>query len=169
MPIGVGNSSHINRITIIQKRTIRIINNTKYRTHTDPLFKSYNILKVSDAYTLQISQFMYDFHNKLLPSSFKTLHINKVNANNIVTRQTKNMPTDRPRTQFSANLPKHNFPFIWNKLNLENRAAKSRHIFKKNMKKSYLQRYKDHVVCNDPYCTDCNENQPWSHHSVQQN
>ena len=41
-----GNASTISKITVLQKRAIRIINQINYRGHTDPLFKSERILKM---------------------------------------------------------------------------------------------------------------------------
>ena len=39
---------HRNRITIIQKKAIRIITASSYISHTEPLFKQLNLLKVED-------------------------------------------------------------------------------------------------------------------------
>ena len=47
-----GNASSIAKLFVLQKRAIRIINNNKYRTHTEPLFKSENILKITDLYKM---------------------------------------------------------------------------------------------------------------------
>ena len=65
------------KLDILQKRALRIINNKGYRSHTDPIFKSEKILKVSDVYNLQVSLFMYDFHHDLLPKSFNNFAIKK--------------------------------------------------------------------------------------------
>ena len=46
---------------ILQKRAVRIINNKRYRSHTDPIFKSENILKIADIHKLHVSLFMYDY------------------------------------------------------------------------------------------------------------
>ena len=43
------------KLEILQKRALRIINIKGYRSHTDPIFKSEKILKVSDVYNLQVS------------------------------------------------------------------------------------------------------------------
>ena len=51
------------KLEILQKRSLRIINNKGYRSHTDPIFKSEKILKVLDVYKLQVSLFKYDFHH----------------------------------------------------------------------------------------------------------
>ena len=60
----------INTGTATTVDTEVIFNNTKYRHHTDPLFKRNNIVKVSDLYKLQVFSFMYDLVNNKLPGSF---------------------------------------------------------------------------------------------------
>ena len=67
-----GNSTSITKLGVLQKRVIRIINKKRYRSHTDPIFKSESILKISDLYKLHVSLFMFDLQNGLLPISFKT-------------------------------------------------------------------------------------------------
>ncbi len=42
-----------NRMFKLQKRAIRIVANSKYNAHTEPLFKLYGFLKLSDVLTLQ--------------------------------------------------------------------------------------------------------------------
>ena len=155
LPIS-GNSPHIKRIEVLQKRAIRIINNKRYRAHTEPLFKESNILKIRDAYTVQTSEFMYKFHNKLLPLSFKNFNINKISTTDIVTRQAMNMRTDRARTSFTTNLPKHKFPDIWNKVDPEIRSSRSIQIFKHTIKRLAIEKYNNNVTCENPGCTDCN-------------
>ena len=56
-----GNSSqfHIDKITTLQKRALRIMHNTHIRAHTDPLFLKSKILKFSDLFYFQTGQFMY--------------------------------------------------------------------------------------------------------------
>ncbi len=136
-----GNSSSIEKVYKIQKRALRTIHKTTFRSHTEPLFKSSNILKVSDIYKLQTSLFMYDFNNNLLPPSFSDFHIAKTNTCPIITRQISLMQTDRPRTNFSAKLPKHSFPRIWNTIDPDIRSSKTRYTFKNKLKKSILQSY----------------------------
>ena len=45
-----GNSVNIKKIITLQKRAIRTINKVWYRSHTEPLFKSNQILKLEDMY-----------------------------------------------------------------------------------------------------------------------
>ena len=55
---------------MLQKRAIRNINRAKYRAHTEPLFKSSLILKLTDLYEYQVTLFMFDFISNKLPISF---------------------------------------------------------------------------------------------------
>ena len=54
----------------MQKRALRTITNNWYITHTTPIFKSFNILKINDLYWLMVLKFYYKLENKLLPSYF---------------------------------------------------------------------------------------------------
>ena len=108
----------IKKIITLQKRAIRTINKVWYRSHTEPLFKSNQILKFEDMYTMQISLFVYDLNNYLLPKSLRNLLSQNCLARpGIITRQNNLIPQSRPRTTFSSKLPKakHNFTRIWNK------------------------------------------------------
>ena len=62
--------SVVHKTELLQKRAIRTINKAKYNSHTEPLFKRSNILKLKDLYEYQSSLFVYDFANNRLPHSF---------------------------------------------------------------------------------------------------
>ena len=55
------------QLNLIQKRAVRILTASKYNSHTEPLFKQTNILKVSDICTLNEIKFYYKLINKQLP------------------------------------------------------------------------------------------------------
>ena len=65
----------LNRVLMLQKRAVRIINNDEPLTHTDPLFKKFRILKVCDINELQVAVFMYSYFNDLLPQTFNNCFI----------------------------------------------------------------------------------------------
>ena len=46
---------------MLQKRAIRVINNKRYNSHTDPLFKKTKILQIEDLFQYQAALFMYDY------------------------------------------------------------------------------------------------------------
>ena len=52
-----------NRMFKLQKRAIRIVANSKYNAHTEPLFKLYRILKLADVLTLQTMKVYHKFRN----------------------------------------------------------------------------------------------------------
>ena len=109
-----GNSNNVQKLQLIQKRAIRIINNKNCRHHTDPLFKANQILKITDMYKYHVSSFMYDFTHLFLPGSFERyIVVDTGNKYTITTRHHHHIFKTRPRTTFSSKLPNHNFVNIW--------------------------------------------------------
>ena len=68
---GQGNESHIEKIFILQKRALRIINFNEFRAHTNPLYKDDKIVKLQDFIKLQNCLFIYDYLNASLPDCFE--------------------------------------------------------------------------------------------------
>ena len=62
--------SNLTRLTILQKRAIRIVSRSGCDAHTDPIFKELRFLKMKGIYLLQLGQFMYSFSTGNLPSKF---------------------------------------------------------------------------------------------------
>ena len=60
------------RLNLIQKRAVRILTASKYNSHTEPLFKQTNILKVTDICTLNEIKLYYKLINKQLPQYFNS-------------------------------------------------------------------------------------------------
>ena len=81
--------TNLNRIVTLQKRIIRILNNSKLDAHTDPLFKELQLLKFHDICKLQMGQLVFSWKNNLLPKYFYNMFVsnnqihgyNKRNAN----------------------------------------------------------------------------------------
>ena len=57
----------IGRLEKLQKRAVRIINNSSYNAHTDPLFKKLSLLKVKDLFRLNVLKSYYKFRKVNLP------------------------------------------------------------------------------------------------------
>ena len=66
------NFSSIQRILILQKKTVRIINFQPRNSHTSPLFKQNFILKFQDKICLENILFVSKSLNNLSPSIFNT-------------------------------------------------------------------------------------------------
>ena len=53
-------------IFVLQKKAIRAINNLAYNEHTKAYFKCSKILKLSDQYKLQVSNYVSKYYTKIL-------------------------------------------------------------------------------------------------------
>ena len=57
----------------MQRKAIRLVANTNFRAHTDPLFKEFGFLKHTDLIHLDQTIFMQQYSNKQVPSSLQGL------------------------------------------------------------------------------------------------
>ena len=55
-----------------RKKALRLITNSKYIAHTNPLFCQLNLLKIKDIFKLRLLKFYYKLTCDLLPSYFNT-------------------------------------------------------------------------------------------------
>ena len=55
---------------LLQKKAIRIITNSDYLAHTEPLCKTLRILKISDMFSVALWNFYYKLMNNKLPEHF---------------------------------------------------------------------------------------------------
>ncbi len=76
-----------NRIFKLQKKVIHVICISNYNAHTEPLFQSLNLLKVSDILQLQLLKFYYQYINRMLPYYLAQLpYITQANVHDHSTR-----------------------------------------------------------------------------------
>ena len=145
------------KLQTLQKRALRIISNKRYRSHTDSIFKSEKIYKITYIHKLYVSLSMFDYYLKTLPKSFEHyIPTNNLATNTRITRQHNQIRTGKPRTHFSFKLPLHHFTKLWNNLDYKIQNLKSRHKFKSVISKHYLSSYLNHVHCLNPRCVECN-------------
>ena len=62
--------ANLQRIVILQKRALRIVNNS---TNTSPIFKELKLLKFHDIHSFQLGFFIFSLKNSILPSKFNNL------------------------------------------------------------------------------------------------
>ena len=150
-----GNSLSIGKVFKLQKRALRIINRKGYRAHTDPLFHTNNLLKVTDIYRLHSALFIYDYKYGKLPMSFNNFFPNPRN-HKITTRQLNNIYLIKPRTTFAINSPFYAIPHSWNSLSEHYKALKNRNLLQKSLTELFMSHYSTTVTCDNPTCHDCN-------------
>ena len=57
---------HLQDISVLQKKAIRVVTNNTYKSHTEPIFKEYGLLNVNDMFLLNKLKFLHKlFHNNL--------------------------------------------------------------------------------------------------------
>ena len=59
-----------NRILKLQKKAVRIITLSKFNSHSEPIFKRLNVLKVDSLYQMKLLIFGYKLQHKTLPAYF---------------------------------------------------------------------------------------------------
>ena len=67
--------NNLDRILRIQKKAVRIIANSTYYAHSEPLFKMLDILKIQDIHTLQQFKFIYKLLHDNLPHYFNSITV----------------------------------------------------------------------------------------------
>ncbi len=98
--------THINKVTILQKKVVRLITfQDKFYgykgplAHTSPLFKDLNILKIDDVFKLRSLQFVHDCLNEIAPTQFRSWFILAKGMHNHDTRS--NTQTDDINCEFN--------------------------------------------------------------------
>jgi hypothetical protein len=107
---------YLNKLNVLQTKLRRVMANTEYHAHTEPLFKSPILLKLSDIYKLQIAKYTFSSINNKLPEILRDVFTplgNRVLHN---TRQAKTykLKLPRERTVVSSRNMATMGPQIWN-------------------------------------------------------
>ena len=147
---------NIKRLSILQKKAIRIITCSKYNSHTEPILKSLYILKIDDIFTRQCLSFYHKVINNSVPMFCKTLfsqhivqHGYNIRRNNLVAIPFSR--TSRVRKSIRYHIPTllNSYPpCITDKLNTHNLRG-----FCSYLTKYLLGRYQD--TCTIANCYIC--------------
>ena len=62
--------SNLNRLVLLQKRVIRIINKDAFDAHSGPIFRDLKLLRLDQIYLYQLGKFMYLYRSGSLPEYF---------------------------------------------------------------------------------------------------
>ena len=132
----------LERVFLLQKKSIRIVCDATLRSHTNPLFINNKILKITDLYHFQLGQFMYKYSKQMLPDAFHDMFVKNNLIHNYPTRQSNKFHLPLLRTCFAQNTFIFDGPKYWNKLPNEVKNAPSLNVLKKTLKEFLLDSYK---------------------------
>lgn len=153
---GNAKSLHLNKLEKLQKRAIRTVNQATFKSHTEPLFKSSAVLKISDMFIYQVLLFMRDYNADQLPECFCNMYIkNRYIRSERITRQSELLYIPQCKTKFVENLPYALYPKIWNNWLGNIAVNQSRLAFKRHLKLYMLEKYQSSIKCNYKKCRDC--------------
>ena len=136
--------SFLTQLFIIQKKAIRIISFSEPKSHSEPLFKSLNLLKLNDVIELQILSFVYQWSHRLLPPCFSEYFKFTSSVHPYSTRQSSKRNlylASVNTTQYGLRSLKFTGPRLWNSLPTSLTTSNSLRIFCKTLKNSMLNCY----------------------------
>ena len=100
------------RLERILKKCIRVVSNSKYNAHTEPLYKKLELLKLKDILVLIELKFYYKYKHQHLPNYFITHY--QINPNHMIhtydTRQKGEVRTVRTNHSFADKCLRTNLP-----------------------------------------------------------
>ena len=134
----------LTQLFIVQKRAIRIISFSEPKSHSEPLFKSLNLLKLNDVIESHILSFVYQWSHGLLPPCFSKYFNFTSSVHSYATRQSCNRNlyvASVNNTQYGLRSLKFTGPRLWNSLPTSITNSNSLRIFRKTLKDSMLNCY----------------------------
>ena len=138
---GSTHNTYLKRLVTVQKKAIRIITNANYNSHSDPLFKKTNILKLDNLYELSVSKYMYALNNGTLPINLANAFSQNRDIHRYNTRNQLNPHIQSRRTNIASRNIKHRGPDIWCNIPNEIKTSKTIKSFTNRIKKLYICKY----------------------------
>ena len=103
------------RLVKIQKLVMRIIANSEYNAHTEPIFKSLELLNIQRLFDLNCLKFVYRFKQRSLPSFFLPFDcIPRSDIHEHDTRYANLINVEGTRTKLAENCIRHHLITILN-------------------------------------------------------
>jgi len=146
-----------------QKMAIRILTNSKYNSHTEPLFKKLDILPFAQLCLFFKLQFMHQFTQNFLPVSLQTMwvtnNVRRQNQAHVVLRNNDLFYIPLARTPFTSKHPLTTFPQLWTNFPEESiKFIRNKLEFNHKLKIHLLNQLQSNVNCGRLLCPDCHLN-----------
>ena len=139
-----GNSHQtlLDKLLLLQKKSLRIIFHLHPRAHTDSLFYENKILKINDLHTFQLGQFMFNYNNNNLPNVFHDIFFRNNRVHNYPTRRSNEFHLPLLRTLHCQKTFVYTGPKLWNSLIDTIKEVNRLVVFKAKLKQHLIESYK---------------------------
>ncbi len=152
------NKSSLEIIVKLQTKIVRITSLSKYNAHTEPIFKSLKLLKLTDILKLHELKFYYKYTNNKLPLYLSNLHfVQNAERHNHFTRAQCNLYMMTPKPEYARYCIRYRIPLIINESPPEiinNVDTHNLQGFSKHIKIKILESYNEN--CTIQNCYICN-------------
>ena len=122
--------SHLKKLHLLQKKSVRIITKSNYYSSSAPLFKTLLILPIYDLVTLNTLIFMFSVNSKLLPEKYCNMFVLNSNLHSYSTRQKHYFHLPKVRLTLSLNSLSYVGIKLWNQLEESIRSSSTLSRFK---------------------------------------
>ena len=130
--------SYLDKLYKMQKKIVRIIAGVRPRTHSEPLFKKYEILNIVEINKYLIGRFMYHVHNKSTLDVFITMFRMNKNVHGHNTRQCDHYHIPLVHKKLSKSSLPYKGAILWNMLSCGLKTNEMEHTFLKGLKSQIL-------------------------------
>ena len=153
------NPSNLNRLFLKQKMALRIVTNSSFNAHTEPLFKKLNILPLSKLIEYFKLQFMHRYILQQTPASFNNMWVRneeRIRLQDNYLRNQQEFHIQPTRLMSTDNFPLVLFPQLWNNFNdLSIKNITSPATFNANLKSYFLKDLSENYKCERLLCPHC--------------
>ena len=132
---GSAYKTNLRRLVSLQKRVIRTISKSTFDSHSDPIFKELELLKLSDIRQLELGKLMFSLNHSLLPSKFNNYFSLNKQVHSYATRHVNDFHLPSCRTNLRKFSVSFQGPTYYNTIENDIKEFNSLHLFKTKLKK----------------------------------
>ena len=150
----------LTKFSNLQKTAVRIISGSAYNAHTEPLFKSLEILPLPDLILFSQLQCLPKFTQNFLPISFSETwvrnNVRNIGENEIQLRNHDQLQFFHSNFAKLDLFPLFNYPKIWQSFPDEQiKIIRKPRLFDPHLKKFFLDDLSSQPNCNRLFCPAC--------------
>ena len=146
-------NKEMSRLKILQKKAVRLITKSKYNSHTSPLFRKMNLLKIEDIFTVQCIKLYLKYKLDILPEYHSLQIVTNSDIHSHFTRHNQDLHQQPTKKTLEEQLLNFKIAQEWNKIpnyikdNLKTISSIGK------LKQYLISKYK--INCTKRNCDEC--------------